>query len=180
MTLAPAPSPLTLSLATQADTHALGIQLGAAAQPGQVLALSGELGAGKTTLAQGIAAGLGISANVTSPTFTLINQYAPGVRRLLLVHIDTYRLGEGSTSTVAEAAALGLDEIISDASLPDSHSNGAVIVIEWAERVGDLLPPDTLYITLTPEATDPDARTVILTANGENGAALLRAISPTA
>jgi tRNA A37 threonylcarbamoyladenosine biosynthesis protein TsaE len=75
---------------------------------------------------------------------------------------------------------LGLDEIINDASFPDSHSDGAVIVIEWAERVASLLPPDTLYITLTPVAADPNARTAILTAAGENSAALLRALSPTA
>jgi tRNA threonylcarbamoyladenosine biosynthesis protein TsaE len=178
MTSTPAPSPLTISLATQAGTHAFGMQLGAAAQAGQLLALSGDLGAGKTTLSQGVAAGLGITANVTSPTFTLINQYAPGVRRLLLIHIDTYRLGEGAASTSAEAAGLGLDEIISDAALPDSHSDGAVIVIEWAERVADLLPPDTLFITLSPVATDPDARTATLIATGETSAALLRAIAP--
>ena len=105
---------------------------------------------------------------------------ALGERRLLLIHIDTYRLGEGSASTLAEAEGLGLDEIINDASFPDSHSDGAVIVIEWAERVATLLPMDTLYISLMPVTDDPDARTAILTAAGEKGAALLRALSPNA
>src|SRR5688500_16931923 len=93
-----APSSLTIHLATQEATHEFGRRLGAVLEPGQIVALSGDLGAGKTTLTQGIALGLGISARVTSPTFTLISQYSPGSRRLLLVHVDTYRLGDSSAS----------------------------------------------------------------------------------
>jgi tRNA threonylcarbamoyladenosine biosynthesis protein TsaE len=169
---------LTLHLATPVATHELGRQLGVAVQPGQILALSGDLGAGKTTLTQGIAVGLGISARVTSPTFTLINQYNPGARRLLLIHIDTYRLGDSSASALAEAANLGLDEIFADAALPDSHSDGAVVVIEWAERIADLLPTDTLYITLVPVASDANARTATLTTNSQEVAALFRLFAP--
>ena len=131
--------------------------------PGQVIALRGELGAGKTTLTQGIAAGMGISARVTSPTFTLINQYSPGTRRLLLVHIDTYRLGDDATSAQSEASNLGLDEILDDAALPDAHSKGAIVVIEWAERIAPMLPANTLYIHLEPVPSDPNARTATLT-----------------
>jgi tRNA threonylcarbamoyladenosine biosynthesis protein TsaE len=137
------------------------------------VALSGELGAGKTTLTQGIAVGLGIAARVTSPTFTLVNQYPPGARRLLLVHIDTYRLGSDSASPLAEAAELGLDEIFADAPLPDSHSDGAVVVIEWAERIAELLPADTLYITLAPVPDDAASRTATITTASPEMAAML-------
>ena len=157
------PYTLTVYLAVPAATHAFGQQLGATIPAGQIVALTGDLGAGKTTLAQGIAAGLGITGRVTSPTFTLINQYNPGTRNLLLVHIDTYRLGEGATSAEAEAANLGLDEIFADAAQPDSHSNGAVVVIEWAERIADLLPANTLYITLITDSANPNARHATLT-----------------
>jgi tRNA threonylcarbamoyladenosine biosynthesis protein TsaE len=157
------PPSKSIHLASQEATLEFGRQLGAMLMPGQVVALSGDLGAGKTTLTQGIAIGLGINARVTSPTFTLINQYNPGTRRLLLVHIDTYRLGDSAESAKAEAAGLGLEEILSDAALSDSHSNGAIVVIEWAERVADLLPTQTLYINLTPLSSDANARTATLT-----------------
>jgi tRNA threonylcarbamoyl adenosine modification protein YjeE len=164
----------TLHLTSEAATHEFGRQLGARLPAGQIVALSGDLGAGKTTSTQGIAAGLGIRGHVTSPTFTLINQYNPGTRRLLLVHIDTYRLGDSSASAATEAANLGLEEILSDAPLPDSHSDGAIVVIEWAERVAALLPANTLYIHLTPVPADANARTAILTVASPEVAALLR------
>jgi tRNA threonylcarbamoyladenosine biosynthesis protein TsaE len=120
-----------------------------------------------------MAAGLGIGARVTSPTFTLINQYEGGARRLLLIHIDTYRLGDNATSAHAEAVGLGLEEILADAALPDSHSEGALVVIEWAERVAELLPPDTLYIHLATVEGDANARTATMTVNSEEVAAML-------
>lgn len=151
----------------------LGKRLGAQAVAGQVIALNGDLGAGKTTLTQGIAAGLGISARVTSPTFTLINEYDAGTRKLRLIHMDTYRLGESLEQAQAEAANLGLDEIFATATLADETSGGAVIVIEWADRVTALLPPETLYITLTADPDNPDARTVVLSAHQATSMALL-------
>lgn len=153
----------TIHLETQEATQAFGRHLGASLPPGQVVALSGNLGAGKTTLTQSIAEGMGIPARITSPTFTLINQYPPGERRLLLVHIDTYRLGEGSSLAIAEAEGLGLVEILDEAALGDSHSDGAIIVIEWAERVAPLLPSDTLYIQLVTMPDNEQARTATLT-----------------
>lgn len=165
---------LTFHLASPEATHEFGWHLGASLPPGQIIALSGDLGAGKTTLAQGIAAGMGINARVTSPTFTLINQYEPGRRRLLLVHIDTYRLGDGSSSALAEAGDLGLEEIFADAAMADSHSEGAIVVIEWAERVAKLLPPNTLYIELTPVPNDPNGRTATLSTANAEVAALVR------
>lgn len=164
---------ITISFASQDATLNFGRQLGAVLEAGQIVALSGDLGAGKTTLTQGIAAGLGIHARVTSPTFTLINQYNPGERRLLLVHIDTYRLGDTPEAAHAEAVNLGMEEILADASLPDSHSDGAIVVIEWAERIVELLPPNALFIHLATVEEDADARTATLTTASLEVAALL-------
>ena len=145
-------------VASAAATHDLGHQLGAAATAGQVIALHGDLGAGKTTLTQGIAAGLGITGRVTSPTFTLVNEYAPGSRRLRLVHIDIYRLGDTPEAACREAATFGLEEILGAAAWPDTDSDGSVIVIEWAERVQALLPADTFWISLERTAHSNERR----------------------
>ena len=99
----------TVQLASQAATHEFGRQLGATLPPGQVVAMSGDLGAGKTTMTQGIAAGLGITAHVTSPTFTLINQFNPGARRLLLIAMATaglYVRAVGAQEVAARWAVL--------------------------------------------------------------------------
>jgi tRNA threonylcarbamoyladenosine biosynthesis protein TsaE len=101
-----------------AETEALGEAWGRAAQPGLVIGLSGDLGAGKTQLVKGLARGLGIAERVHSPTFALVNLYAGG--RLALSHLDLYRLG-----TPAQIAAAGLEDC-----LPPS----GVTVIEWAEK----------------------------------------------
>jgi tRNA threonylcarbamoyladenosine biosynthesis protein TsaE len=104
-----------------AETFALGRQLGAQLNGGEVLFLNGPLGAGKTVFVKGLAAALDIDPEeVTSPSFTLVNPYAG---RLPLFHIDLYRLDEGA----AAAHAVDLEELLTDA--------GAVIVIEWAERL---------------------------------------------
>ena len=100
----------------------LGESFGRAAKHGLVIALSGELGAGKTQLVKGLARGLGITARVHSPTFTLVNEYAGG--RLRLFHLDLYRL-----ESSAQILAAGLEEFLQ----PDG-----VAVVEWAERIYDL------------------------------------------
>ena len=105
------------------DTLKLGQRIGTFLKANDVIALTGQLGAGKTTLIQGIAAGLNVSDYVTSPTFIIINEYAG---RLPLYHIDLYRLDEG-----LEITDLGLEEYF---------TRGGVSVIEWAERLGGLLP----------------------------------------
>jgi tRNA threonylcarbamoyladenosine biosynthesis protein TsaE len=105
-----------------AETESLGESFGRAAKRGLVIALSGELGAGKTQLVKGIARGLGITARVHSPTFTLVNEYAGG--RLRLFHLDLYRL-----ESSAQILAAGLEEFLQ----PDG-----VAVVEWAERIYDL------------------------------------------
>jgi tRNA threonylcarbamoyladenosine biosynthesis protein TsaE len=104
-----------------AETESLGETFGCAASHGRVIALSGELGAGKTQLVKGIARGLGIAARVHSPTFTLVNEYAGG--RLRLFHLDLYRL-----ETPGQILSAGLEEFLQ----PDG-----VAVIEWAERLAE-------------------------------------------
>ena len=104
-----------------AETEALGEQLGRMAACGLVVALSGELGAGKTQLVRGLARGLGISSRVHSPTFTLVNEYGGG--RLKLFHLDLYRL-----ETREQILSAGIEEFLS----PDG-----VAVIEWAERLAN-------------------------------------------
>ncbi len=102
-----------------AETEALGEEWGREAQRGLVIALSGDLGAGKTQLVRGFARGLGVTARVHSPTFTLVNEYSGG--RLTLFHLDLYRL-----ETPAQIHSAGIDNYLQ----PDG-----VAVIEWAERV---------------------------------------------
>lgn len=123
-----------LHLATESATRVLGLRLAGFLQPGDVLALIGDLGAGKTRLTQSIALGLGVPTEaVTSPTFTLIHEYTQG--RLPLRHCDTYRLRSPD-----EFADLGLDELFSE---------DGIAIIEWADRVLDDLPRDRLEIRLT-------------------------------
>jgi tRNA threonylcarbamoyladenosine biosynthesis protein TsaE len=105
-----------------AETEALGEKIGRAAKRGLVIALSGDLGAGKTQFVKGLARGLEISARVHSPTFTLVNEYGGG--RLKLFHLDLYRL-----ETAEQILSAGIEEFLS----PDG-----VAVIEWAERIYDL------------------------------------------
>jgi len=102
-----------------AETESLGEGWGRAAQRGLVIALSGDLGAGKTQLVKGIARGLGVTTRVHSPTFTLVNEYGSG--RLKLFHLDLYRL-----ETLAQIHSAGIEDFLQ----PDG-----VAVIEWAERI---------------------------------------------
>lgn len=122
---------LTISTTSAEETTALGERLGKLLSPGDVIALFGDLGAGKTTLTRGIAVGLGLEADIHSPTFTLIHEH-PGPTPLY--HVDLYRL-----SSELEVETLGLEEYI--------YSDG-VTIIEWADRMTCMLPKDRLDITL--------------------------------
>jgi tRNA threonylcarbamoyladenosine biosynthesis protein TsaE len=127
---------------SEADTFNLGVRLGEDLTGGEVILLDGALGAGKTVLVKGLAQSLGIpSEDVTSPSFTLVN---PHQGRLLLYHIDLYRLDEGATA----AHAVDLDEILTD--------ERAIVVIEWAERLGRYpLPPSVWRILIKGDGDEP-------------------------
>jgi tRNA threonylcarbamoyladenosine biosynthesis protein TsaE len=114
------------------ETVAFGERLAAELQRGDVLALSGELGAGKTALVKGIARGLDIAQEVTSPTFTLIHEYSGG--RLPLFHVDLYRL-----ESAGQALAIGIEDYL---------NGSGVTVIEWAEKIESLLPERTRRIRI--------------------------------
>ena len=101
--------------------------------PAVVVAIAGDLGAGKTTLVRAIARGLGVTEPVTSPTFALVHRYAGSATTIY--HVDAYRLRRA-----ADAADLGLDDMLGEAD--------AVVLIEWPERLGEALPPPTHRITL--------------------------------
>lgn len=124
--------------ATPEATRALGARLARRAQPGDVLVVSGELGAGKTCFVQGVAAGLGVAGPVTSPTFVLVAEHAG---RLPLYHVDLYR-----TESLEEIRALGLDELMSGSGLT---------VIEWGERAEPLLPPHAVRVTIRGAGDEP-------------------------
>jgi len=144
-------------------THALGRRLGVVLAPADVVALIGPLGSGKTALVRGMAEGAGVSdpREVNSPTFVIVNEYetAPPRPPLRLYHIDTYRLRHGG-----DLDALGFDEML---------AAGAVL-IEWADRVEDLLPDDRLTVTL--EAVDDHTRRLECASGGPRSEVLLRAL----
>ena len=113
------------------ETEALGQRLAEMLHAGDVIAYRGDLGAGKTAFTRGLARGLGCTARVSSPTFTIVNEY-PG--RLDLFHFDMYRLGDG-------------DELF-DIGWEDYLARGGVCAVEWSERVADALPEDAITVTI--------------------------------
>jgi tRNA threonylcarbamoyladenosine biosynthesis protein TsaE len=134
--------PLVLATAGAAQTQELAAALGAIAQPGDLILLAGEMGAGKTAFAQGFARGLGIADQVTSPTFTIVQEYAGG--RLNMHHLDVYRL-----ETLREVADLGLSEMLDE---------DAVMLVEWGDAVLPALPDQYLELRITFGAGDDDRR----------------------
>ena len=132
------------------ETGILGKQLGSILRAGDMLCLYGGLGAGKTCFAQGIARGLGIEGAVTSPTFTLINEY---YGRLPLYYMDVYRL-----DSVMEMDDLGYEEYF---------YSGGVILIEWAEKINELLPEERLDITIDRCPEEEGCRQIAISPRGE-------------
>ncbi|MBO9599146.1 MAG: tRNA (adenosine(37)-N6)-threonylcarbamoyltransferase complex ATPase subunit type 1 TsaE [Cohnella sp.] len=147
-----------LQASSEADTVAFADALAAIAVPGTVLAVDGDLGAGKTRFAQAFAAALGVAGIVNSPTFTIIKEYEDG--RLPLYHMDVYRL------SLEEADELGLDEYF--------HGKG-VSLVEWASIIEPILPDERLQIVL--ESTGPTSRTIRCTPVGERYEAWCRSIA---
>lgn len=127
------------------ETFELGKRFGSTLAAGSVVALCGDLGAGKTQFTKGIAAALGVDDAITSPTFTLIHEYPEG--RLPLYHIDLYRL-----ESEDDALSTGLEDYLA----PDG-----VTVIEWADKFPDLLPAHTRYVSLRPLEGDEREITIL-------------------
>lgn len=141
------------------ETARLGEELARILGPGAVVALVGDLGAGKTRLVQAVAQGLGIErSQVSSPTFTLVHEYDG---RVPVFHFDTYRL-----KTVEEFIDLGSDEML---------TSGGISFIEWADSVRNVLPPDVLWIKI--DITGPSERRFRVTGTGPTTQRLVRQLS---
>ena len=139
-------------------TRRIGEALGALATAGNVVLLSGELGAGKTVFAQGVAKGLGVPGIVNSPTFVLVNEYGAG--RVPLAHADLYRLAGGD-----EIEELALDEIATE----------SVLLVEWPELAGANLPTDHLRVEIA-SGVGADDRQLCLESTGPRSEDLLAAL----
>jgi len=126
----------------EGETEELGRRLGQALEPGAVIAFTGDLGAGKTAFTRGLARGLDIPDRVTSPTFTIVNEYEGG--RLPLFHFDMYRLGSS-------------DELF-DIGWEDYLGRGGVCAVEWSENVDDALDEDTIRINICRGDSDDQRR----------------------
>lgn len=148
---------MRLTLADASATRELGRSLAAILVPGDLVILVGDLGAGKTTLAQGIGAGLGVQGTVASPTFIIARAHRPAPGRPALIHVDAYRLG-----SLAELDDLDLDESVDE----------AVTVVEWGAGLAEVLAESHLVVTLERERggalDDPQAgvRTVSVEGRG--------------
>ncbi|MCD8397356.1 MAG: tRNA (adenosine(37)-N6)-threonylcarbamoyltransferase complex ATPase subunit type 1 TsaE [Lachnospiraceae bacterium] len=123
---------MTIETNSEQETFLVGRHLGEKAVPGQIFALEGDLGVGKTILTKGLAEGLGITEAVSSPTFTIVQIYEEG--RLPLYHFDVYRIGD-----IEEMDEIGYEDYF--------YGNG-VCLIEWANLIEELLPPQTVFISI--------------------------------
>ena len=153
---------LTVITKSNQETVELGAVLGALLDRGDVVALAGELGSGKTWFTKGIARGLGIGPNiiVTSPSFALVNEY-PGKRTLF--HIDVYRL-----ESLSELLGAGIDEYL---------YSGGVAVVEWAERWPEILPDEALKVSLL--IVDEHSRRISFSGDRGRAAFLVEALKKT-
>jgi tRNA threonylcarbamoyladenosine biosynthesis protein TsaE len=124
-------------------TEAVGAQLAEGLEPGDVVALTGELGAGKTCFTQGLARGLGVAGRAVSPTFALVNEYRG---RVPVHHVDAYR-----TSSLIEILDLGLEELF---------DGEGVTVVEWADKLSPLLPPRTIHVHIEGVGDEPRVITI--------------------
>lgn len=134
------------------ETTELGFKLGKLLNPGDIICLTGDLGTGKTHITKGIAKGLNINENITSPTFTIVNEYDSG--RLKLNHFDVYRIGDAD-----EIYAIGFDDYI---------FSDAVSIIEWANYIEEILPKEYLHIHISKDLSiDENYRKISLIPYGD-------------
>lgn len=148
---------LTLRSSSPEQTRHIGAMLGRVCAPNDVIALCGPLGAGKTELVKGIATGLDVPDpdQITSPTFVLVQRYKG---RLTIWHVDAYRLdGPG------ELWGIGFD---------DMCESGDIVVVEWADRAGEAIPEDALWVQLKPSG--PESRQLSFAAMGSGSAQLIQ------
>ena len=128
------------------ETEQFGEEIAKSLRGGDVLAFTGSLGMGKTAFTRGLARGLGCRGRVTSPTFTIVNEYEG---KTPLFHFDMYRLGSS-------------DELF-DIGWDDYLARGGVCAVEWSERVSDALPDDTIYVDIARGEEDENTRTITVT-----------------
>jgi tRNA threonylcarbamoyladenosine biosynthesis protein TsaE len=158
----PGPARFVRTTRSAAETRRLGERLGASLQPGDVVALLGELGAGKTQFVRGLCRGAGVpDAEVSSPTFAIVASYRG---RLPVNHADLYRIADED-----ELHATGFHDLVGGA--------GATVV-EWADRVPGALPPERLEIRLAHDDVDPSTRHLAVLGVGPRHAALARLLTP--
>ena len=129
-----------------AQTEALGRELGAKLRPGSVVAFRGGLGMGKTAFTRGLAQGLGCKSRVTSPTFTIVNEYRGNIP---LFHFDMYRLDSS--------------DALFDIGWEDYLDRGGVCAVEWSENVVDAMPDGTVYVTIQRAPEGENARKITIT-----------------
>ena len=132
------------------ETFALGKKIGKSARPGQVYALNGDLGTGKTVFTQGVAAGLGITEPVNSPTFTILQIYENG--RLPFYHFDVYRIGD-----VEEMEEIGCE---------DCFYGQGVCLVEWAELIEEILPRERISVKIEKDLTKDNYDYRVITVEG--------------
>ena len=149
-----------LTTNSEIETRELGRALAAALAPGDVISLTGDLGAGKTRFVQGVAAGLGVDEPVTSPTFTIMKIYEG---RLPLYHFDVYRLQK-----ITELQAIGYEEYF--------FGEGATI-IEWGDKIREALPADYLRLEIHRDVDDIERRLLIVEASGERSQELAKTLA---
>lgn len=156
---------LAITSRSSEETRIIGAALAPVLLPGDVISLNGDLGAGKTVFVQGLAAALGVTGRVTSPAFTIVHEYAG---RWPILHIDVYRL-----NSYQEVLDLGFEELIDP---------GAILVVEWGEAVGPLLPRRYLEIVMRQpdEADADDLRDILFRPRGPEWIRKLEAMRTTA
>ncbi|MBR1842606.1 MAG: tRNA (adenosine(37)-N6)-threonylcarbamoyltransferase complex ATPase subunit type 1 TsaE [Oscillospiraceae bacterium] len=132
---------MTYFTKSEAETSALGAELASRLAPGAVIAMYGDLGAGKTAFTRGLASGLGLKSRVSSPTFTIVNEY---LGRIPLFHFDMYRLKDAD-----ELFEIGWEDYL---------ARGGVCVVEWSENVEGAFPPETIVVKI--EKTGENERSI--------------------
>jgi tRNA threonylcarbamoyladenosine biosynthesis protein TsaE len=149
---------LIVETASAEETRAVGGAIASCLAPGDVVVLEGELGSGKTTLAQGIAGALGVTEPVVSPTFAIVREYEGDVP---VAHVDVYRLDH-----VQELHDLGFEEVV---------DGSRVVLVEWGELVTPILPVDRIVVRVRLADDDDDTRVIDVSAQGSDRSAALNA-----